>query len=321
MNELLVRLKVANDWSEYYQAYKAVYKEVLERRWALGKPTFANQLHHTAVPDASGAALGSIGWAAYSQPSDASLSAFLGVFAALAINEPHRLRSNRYLFLVPNDPPLSRNTAATALSSIANKLDYWCGSLEEALAWPESSTSLQSINAMFQAEVPIVTQSDAEALVSSANTKVDISALRSRIIDTSLTGSTVPPATRRAYLESGVVLAAIQLGLSAVEIVDVCGSGVGIAAFIACDRATASEWQHNRLATCKAILALAPPATKLYKVAPGDILTRLVRTFYEQPFESLWPLISVLNPEVTDPNFIRIGQELRLPVLGDAPHR
>jgi hypothetical protein len=252
MHELLAALKVANDWSSYYEAYKALYRDVLEQRWALGKATFANQLHHTAVPDASGVTVGSVGWAAYSQPSDATLSAFLAVFADLATREPHRIRSNRYLFLVPNDPALGRQLASTALGPVGNRLDYWCGSLEEALSWPIKASSLQSINVMFEGDVTRVQKSDAEKLLASNDKKDALERLRAAVLEMPFpSGSTVPPAIRRAYLESTVVLAAIQVGLSAADVVEVCGKGVGVAAFIACDRVSTSGWQEGDLTACK----------------------------------------------------------------------
>jgi hypothetical protein len=320
MHELLATLKVADGWLAYYEAYKALYREVLERRWALGRATFANQLHHTAVPDASGATIGAVGWAAYSQPSDASLSAFLAVFTRLVSSEPHRIRSNRYLFLVPNDPALDRHAASTALGPMGDKLDYWCGSLEEALAWPQKTSSLESINAMLRVDVSFVQRSDAENLLTSSDKKNALNNLRAKMLETPVSSnSTLPPAIRNAYLDSSVVLAAIQIGLSPSDIVAICGEDVGVAAFIACDRASASGWQNADVSLCKDVLALAPPATRVYTVAPGDILTRVVRHFYEQPFETLWPLISILNPEINDPNLIRIGQRLRLPLLGNQP--
>jgi hypothetical protein len=44
----------ASNWSEYYEAYKRAYRAVIEFDWALGAATFAQQLHHTAVPDVAG---------------------------------------------------------------------------------------------------------------------------------------------------------------------------------------------------------------------------------------------------------------------------
>lgn len=320
MNDLLAALKVADDWVSYYEAYKALYREVVEQRWALGRATFANQLHHTSVPDSSGATLGTIRWAAFSQPSVESLAAFLVVFAGLASAEPHRIRANRYLFMVPNDPPLGRQDAVSALASIANRLDYWCGSLDEALAWPRDTASLQSINVMFQTDKPVVERIDAINLLASP-VKMDVLAeLRKRILDArAASSSTVGPANRLAYLESSIVLAAVRIGLSPNEVVEVCGKEVGVPAFVASERAKASEWDGRLVTACQRILALAPPATRLYTIVSGDMLTRIVRQYYEQSFESLWPLIRAVNPEIVDPNLIRIGQRMRLPVLGDRP--
>lgn len=72
----------------------------------------------------------------------------------------------------------------------------WCGSLEEALAWPQAASSLQSINVMFQVDVPI---SDPAGLLATGDKLGALAELRARLIETPFAvGSTVPPAVLRA---------------------------------------------------------------------------------------------------------------------------
>src|SRR6266850_4560887 len=102
MRDEIQAISVASSWAEYYDAHKRAYRALLESRWALGTVTFAQQLHHTAIPDAAGATAGVLNWAAYSQPSVETLHAFVPVFKTVLDAEPHRIRSNRYLFFVTN---------------------------------------------------------------------------------------------------------------------------------------------------------------------------------------------------------------------------
>lgn len=318
MSDLLEQVTAAVDWSSYYKAYKEVYREVVERRWAIGRATFANQLHHTAIPDCSGTTVGTVRWAAYSQPSSITLAAFLPVFSLGLAREPHRIRANRYLFLVPSEPSLTFQEAFTALAREGGRLDFWSGSVAEVLAWPAETGALQAMNAVFAGSEPLLTRADALALVDQADRPTALAELRRRLLAATIPAvSTVPPAVRRAFLESSFILAAGKLGLSRDAIIALCGDHAGVGACVARDRLSTSRWSRDLLELCTSVLEKAPPKSRTYTVVPGDILSRLVRQFYAQSFDSLWPLIRVLNPQIDDPNLIRVGQKIHFPELGE----
>src|SRR5438045_658180 len=110
MSEPLSQIVGASNWTEYYNAYKVAYTRLFATQWAFGSPSFAQQLHHPAIPDASGTAANIFNWAAYSQPSSATLKAFIPIFAGVLRTEPHRIRSSKYLFFVTTGAPLGDNT-------------------------------------------------------------------------------------------------------------------------------------------------------------------------------------------------------------------
>jgi hypothetical protein len=316
MNDLITRIRAAGGWSEYYEAYKALYSDVLRWRWALGKVTFANQLHHPAIPDASGSAIGTIRWAAYSQPSRETLVAFASVFAELLGREPHRFRTNRYIVLVPEGPALDRVEFGEPLGDAAGRLDYWCGGLDEALQWPAATAVLESVNVMLQTGEPLIVVGDAIRIDRSDDPVNELASLRRQLVASGLAAaSVVPPALRHAFVDSSFVLAAFRRRLSPSDVVTICQQNAGVAAWVARSRATSSAWPATAVQFCDDILSISPARTRTHIVAPGETLARLVREYYEQPFETLWPMIQAINPEIRDPNFIRAGQAIEFPVM------
>lgn len=109
---------------------KRAYRALLEARWGLGTATFAQQLHHPAVPDVSGDTAGVLSWAAYSQPSAETLRAFIPVFRTVLEAEPHRIRTNRCLFFVTAGDALPTTTIRQGLGDVGSRVDVWSGSLE-----------------------------------------------------------------------------------------------------------------------------------------------------------------------------------------------
>lgn len=56
----------------------------------------------------------------------------------------------------------------------------------------------------------------------------------------------------------------------------------------------------------------------LYPVKPGDTLSRILSKFYEvsygsQDYEAALKMVTALNPEITNVNFIRVGQVIKMP--------
>jgi hypothetical protein len=316
MPDFVDDIRSATDWNSYYSAYTALFKEIIQSRWGLGAVTFANHLHHTAIPDASGSMLGTVRWAAYSQPSRETLSAFVTVFAQLLKREPHRMRSNRYLLLVPEGQPLERAIVATELGTQAKLVDYWCGSLAQSLRWPAGGAVLESINVLFQADLPLITEADGHELENAEQSSLTLSELRGRLLpQLADLPSIVPPRIRKAYMDSTLILAAYRNHLAPSVVSEIFGSDAGIAAYIAENRAKKSGWASDASAFCESVWNLSPPEATIHIVAPGDTLSRLAREYYQQPFESVWPLIKALNPDSSDPNFIRIGQRIAMPII------
>jgi nucleoid-associated protein YgaU len=68
------------------------------------------------------------------------------------------------------------------------------------------------------------------------------------------------------------------------------------------------------------VIKLSPTVTREYRVGPGDMLSLLVRQFYGVSFPTLWPLIRIVNPDISDPNRIRVGQTIAFPVIGEKPN-
>lgn len=127
--------------------------------------------------------------------------------------------------------------------------------------------------------------------------------------------SIVPPSIRRLHAVSSILLAGVRANLNLEEFLSLEEQDISIAAFVAIDRARASGWTDPELKNLIDLMTRVPPRTRQYVVAPGDILTRLVREFYEQPFETLWPIIKLLNPQIRDPNIIRIGERIAFPLV------
>ncbi len=148
MSDFTLLVNRANTWAEYYGAFKDAYRYLLEDSLALGNAGFAQQLHHTAIPDVTGTMVGSLNWSVYSQPSPQTLQAFLPVFRDLLKAEPHRIRSSRYLFFVTEGSPLSRVAIKSALGELGNIVDFWCGSLDTTISLSKQYALPLSLDAL-----------------------------------------------------------------------------------------------------------------------------------------------------------------------------
>ncbi|HEX7423493.1 MAG TPA: LysM domain-containing protein [Terriglobales bacterium] len=310
----LQRIERASNWLEYYNAYKLVYEDLFERRWALGRATFANQLHHTAIPDVSGSAFGSINWAAYSQPSAETLVAFFPVFRQLLNAEPHRIRSNRYLFFVPHGNPVDPVNAKAALGELAGRVDFWCASLSQALAVPQQYGPVAGLDALLARDKSLLHGVDfSDAKVSPFRF---CETLRGLVVERlALDNSVVPPSIRLPFVDSSFLLTAFLNRLDVNEAVRLVGDYAGIAAWLAVERAREARWESGSLDYFQEVVKASPPKTRTHVVKPGEFLSTIVRREYQMSYESLWPLIRALNPSLKDPNRILAGQQIKLPVL------
>lgn len=318
MPDPVERICSAGGWPEYYNAYRDAYRLLIERRWALGKGTFVNQLHHTAIPDASGATTGLINWAFYSQPSSATLREFLAIFSQLLTAEPHRIRSSRYIFVVPSGMSLPRADVCAQLVAHASRMDFWCDSIEAALAVPDLLAPLDSINALIGTDDPALPRVMFRELQIGRNLVGPLQELRSRVLrrgwpETSI----IPRMLWRYVVDSAFVLTAFRLGLDTSEAAAICSDGAGLSAQLAADRARDAGWGTEAMDYCARIISTHPPKTVAYTVKPGDMLSLIVRERYEVSFNRLWPLIRILNPEISNPNLIIAGRTLKLPELDE----
>jgi len=316
MSNPLIQIKEAETWQEYYEAYKSVYKNLLKSRWALGATSFAQNIHHTAVPDVSGSTAKLVNWAVYSQPSPESFSAFLSVFKELIQSEPNRIRNNRYIFFVAEGASPSRDTVKSALGTIGERLDFWCISLEEAFSFPEPYSILLGLDALLGDGTWLNPFISNKQNISRSNPLEFLQAVHSSAIDQLPISSTIAPKVIVKYLiDSFFILLASKSSIEPYSLVKIIGEDAAFPALIAVERAQTSGWPKETETYCNAIREAFPLKTVNYKVKPGDMLSFIIRDHYELPFHLLWPLISVVNPEISDPNLIKIGQRLRLPEI------
>ncbi len=317
MRELLFEIRGAKTWKDYYDAYKRAYSYILNDLWAFGKMGFAQQLHHTAVPDVSGAIVDSVNWAAYSQPSHETLETFLPVFSEALRAEPQRIRSSRYFFFVTDGDPIETSLVQSALGHLNNQVDFWCGSFEDILSAGNVYSTAIGLGALFSTENWSPPIDRTNNFLSPTDAIVFLQRIR-EAIDEQIkisSHSIVPGQIIIPLSDSFIILMGFKMNLSVESLITVIGDNVGIAACIALDRVKASGWQKESINYCEQIFSLKPPNTKDYIVQPGDMLSRIARQHYEMAFYQLWPLIRVLNPQITDPNRIFPGQRIHLPVL------
>jgi len=316
MKELLLEIQVAKTWRDYYDAYKRAYSYILNDLWAFGKMGFAQQLHHTAVPDVSGAIVDSVNWAAYSQPSHETLETFLPVFSEALRAEPQRIRSNRYFFFVTYGAPIETSIVQSTLGHFNNQVDFWCGSFEDILSAGNVYSTAIGLGALFSTQnwsPPIDRTTNS---LSGTEAVVFLQRIRKAISEQILIShSIVPRQIIIPLVDSFIILMGFKMYLSVESLSTVIGDNVGIAACIALDRVKASGWRKESINYCEQIISLKPPKTNDYIVQPSDMLSRIVRQHYEMAFYQLWPLIRVLNPQIKDPNRIFPGQRIHLPVL------
>lgn len=310
MKNELQRIAEATSWRDYYAGFKAAYTLLLQNRWALGKAGFAGQLHHTVVPDVAGQAASVINWAVYSQPSLETLESFLTVFSELLDREPHRLRNNRYLFFVKNGASLTRDRAQKILGKKAALLDFWCGSLEQIGNVGFEESILQGFEALFSvrpwsAVTDQFSKSPQERLRAvTEDAKRDMRA-----------GSSVAPnVLREPLIGSSVVLFGASTKMASDALMSILGPEAGIAACLAYERAKESGLA-DFVEYCKGILERCQPSFVEYRVKPGDTLSHITRHHYHVSYTTVWPLVRAINPEITNPNFLRAGRILKLPAL------
>jgi hypothetical protein len=316
MKQLLYKIQEAKTWKDYYDAYKRAYSYILNDLWALGKMGFAQQLHHTAVPDVTGAIVDSVNWAAYSQPSHETLEKFLPVFSESLRAEPQRIRSSRYFFFVTYGVPIETSMVQRAFGDLCKQVDFWCGSFEDILSAGNLYSTAIGLGALLSTGKwcpPI----DRTTNTLSGNDAIvflqDIHETINKQI--SISHSIIPRQIIIPLANSFIILMGFRMNVSVESLITIIGDSVGIATCIALDRVKASGWQKESINYCEQIFSLKPPKTNDYIVQPGDILSRVVRQRYEMAFYQLWPLIRVLNPQIKDPNRIFPEQRIHLPVL------
>jgi LysM domain-containing protein len=310
MTEEVHAILLASNWVDYYEAHKRAYSLLLMKRWGLGAGTFAQQLHHTAVPDVSGeTGGGTLNWAAYSQPSAKTLEAFVPVFRTVLKAEPHRIRNNRYLFFVSSGNALPVAVIRDLLGDLGAHIDVWSGSLEHELEIVDTSATLAGASALMDCATSAEQRTDWPAGFESMRNYV-----RS---DGTLSLSVVPKVMRLPLLTSSAILYCYREAIPVTDAIAVIGIGSAIAAYIAAERARRASWGASAVAYCEAIAESSETATTEYVVQPGDTLSRVVRERFEIAFHSLWPIIRALNPHLKDPNLILSGQRLLLPSLDE----
>jgi len=315
--DAITRIHESSDWREYYSAYADAYRSLFEDRLALGRVDLVGQLHHTAIPDASGTMCGIVNWAAYSQPSPPTLSAFLELFGELVKMQPQRIRSSRYIFLTPDGEPLAYGEAGRRIGGEADKIDYCCDSFSMALAVATEYGPIDSLNVLAAAAHPLVRREEMKDTDGQAGDKGRLQAVRNRLLGVPLTGrSVIPPMLVQPFIDSCFVLTAYRLGLPLEDTAAFCEGRGGIGAHLALERARESRWNDECIIYCTRLLDQCPARAIDYVVKPGDMLSRIVRREYGMSFDRLWPVIHGLNPEIRDPNLIRAGQVIRLPHLG-----
>jgi len=274
------------------------------------------ELHHVAIPDSSGTTCGLLNWAVYSQPSGPTLEAFLKLFNELLTEQPFRIRSSRYIFLVTEGAPLQRADVYQLLSSVAGKVDFYCDSLDDALSVPEGSAPLDSINVLASADACFLGRGD---LTDKSKDLADIKKLTTLCESIGAQKpsqvSSIPPSLWRAFVDSSFILSAFRFGISSGQAAALCGARGGIGAHIARARAHDSRWGKASIEYCDSILETCPFKAFSYRVEHGDMLSRIIRRRYGVSFDRLWPIVKVLNPTIDNPDHIIAGREIKLPEL------
>jgi nucleoid-associated protein YgaU len=308
-NEVDAIAAAARTWNEYYSAYQAAYREIFVSRWGIGTASAAQHIHHLAVPDISGQVVGGVSWAAYSQPSRETLLAMLPHFRDLIEREPVRAAANRYLFFVTSGSLPALADVARALGDAAKVIRYSISTIGSELSRPPwqgpiaGSAALGALTLLGSESELLNADSDAKQIVPFA----------------------AGLAERREHLEedaadhilagAGLVLAAARARLDAAAISQALDRRSWLFGYVATERARLSEWPSEDIAYCEQIRDARGPEVSLYRVRPGDILSRIVRDKYKTSFERLWPMLRAANPEITDPDRIRSGQTIRLPTV------
>ncbi len=141
-------------------------------------------------------------------------------------------------------------------------------------------------------------------------------AVRKTAIDQLPNSSTIAPRPIVKFLiDSFFILLAFKSSIEHYLAVKIIGENAAFPALIARERAIKSDWPKEAETYCNAITEIHPLKTIEYIVKPGDTLSFIIRNNYELTFNLLWPLISVVNPEITDPNYIKVGQRISLPEI------
>jgi hypothetical protein len=231
------------------------------------------------------------------------------VFSELLDREPHRVRTNRYLFFVRSGEPLRREAILGALGKHGAMLDFWSGSLEEISSFDEKKAMLIGLEALVGVRTWARSVNGDEVGVRTAYSEA--------VEDSKIGVSIVPDVLREALVGSSVVLFAASAKMEQDKIVAILGKLAGVAAFIARMRASESRLSPEYLAYCGRVLKSNQLSFVQYKVKVGDTLSHITRRHYQTPYTILWPLLRATNPRLVNPDVLQIGEILRLPILKD----
>ena len=297
MTSFAEALRTADTWEHYYDLYRKTYEQVAQRCF-LGPVTFGQHIHHSAVPDANGDAGGFLNWVVYSQPSARTLRAYLPVLAGLLSKEPHR-SSSRYLLFSSDALELNSAEVADAMVGAPFPVDFWAGSMSRLI-------DAQELGALKGAELLFGDIGTASLLGKLSDPERVQVGLRNSFG----ANSRVPVQLRSAFSDSFFVLWAFERGMPPTDVIAILGASTWLASALARNRTLANAQASDYVQQC---LARSPNDNIVHKVLPGETLGHIVRKIYGVSFSTMWPTISVLNPEIRDPDLIFPSQEIRLP--------
>jgi len=202
-----------------------------------------------------------------------------------------------------------------AVGDVGAYLDFWSDSFEAALNVPQEYAVLDSLNSLLAGATPLIERGHLRTVAGRGADGLRL--LKARAFEVaSGSASIFPRILREGFIGSAFILTCSQAGLSMELAAELAGQEVGVAAFLAVDRAQNSGWSEATIGYCNVMLQQHPPASTTYIVRPGDTLSAITRAQYGVTFQAIWPLIHLLNPKLNDPNRLLAGQCLILPALG-----
>lgn len=305
--EFITQRQDAQTWNAYASIYREYYRNVLAHSLCLGEPVFADTIHHTVFPDATGTVFGRVHWAVYSQPSASDIELVAPAIVDALEYDFRAARTHRYLF----DAIGVTEEMARPVSRL---VDVWYGDLAKILDLPPFAVVLSSIPILLSGcEMSYVCGPLADALAT--DNPSDLQGIIRHIVERSQ-ASVVSPRFRSAVILSTIIIHACQ-GYSALSLLDqAVFPELAIASRIALFRARQSGQPEPLRLALEKFGAEVQPLVREYKIRTGDTLSRIVREFYGVPLSDIWYLIRELNPEIVDEHKIRAGRVLRLPEFG-----